>query len=370
MAWALHLIAKGLQDGKTSLVDAVDTDLNDTAGYGAKANGISSGSAVIEEQETEEAMAIPHNIKDAHDTIEVSPVQKILADSYRLGATTRRHREAEQLIEKSLESDQQSRVLNMEFVSNKQGKVYEVAQLRGFVKRYWNQLCTQNNISQLQKEGFLHLKSICDTKWFEDLNGFDIGLRSSPAAHCECILLQDWYNNHKGEKKLPPVGVSSLACGTCTLFIRAMLQYVYGNDQPKLESIVPGSRSDAFWACMLPGTTEVPVMWEVASHLKTRINNHLNDSTIVGEIKRELQDAQNGLPSSAPKHDPEGGSNSAASSSTPAQSKSTIVGTNKPTFGDLGSQSAAQDKYFARYRATKTRSQTRPNPFLSNEGHI
>lgn len=231
---------------------------------------------------------VPEPIHPVLQKVQVPAVKAMMEQSFRLGSVTRRQHEAEtdivSIIDRSMRNTQQPESFSMEFMGNTSTRSYNQGEILKLVEDYWRRMPT----SEKSREGFALLSDIARTKRVKDL-GLSLG---PPRAHCECILAQRY--NSQYPSTLPPIGVSRVACGTCSLFIDAMLDKVYQGKKPSIERIVPGTRSDAFWPCSVPGGTPPEVTQSVAERLHKKLEERLGEEEIITSLRRYKQWAEGG----------------------------------------------------------------------------
>ncbi|KAL1863964.1 hypothetical protein Daus18300_007929 [Diaporthe australafricana] len=204
-------------------------------------------------------------------------VRSLLENSFRVDAIHRRHLGAQAIINKFWPG---GKILDIEFVSNRGGRRIQKEALRQTIREYWRQNA-ECEPREDAREGLGLLLRLSELPQF---NENDIGLDLSiPKAHCECMLAQHWFSTEFSRYTTPAIGVSRNACGTCTLFFKAVRNQMC--PETPLEEMIPGTR-DAFWPCMIPEKTPEKIKREVSDGLREKLMEQLSRDDVVNALKR------------------------------------------------------------------------------------
>lgn len=260
------------------------------------------------EELRKEAFDVPQHITPVRDSIKNTDVMGVFVEAYRLGSVTRRQREAERDIGRFIETpcDHQKSIasFDIDYVCNVEAPVsYSSGSIIRLVRQDWEELSKKHFSSDIKK-GIAMLG-----RWLQatESNVSSMNLpKTQPKIHCELILMMHYLRNCRGLTRLPQIGVSRAACGTCSLFIEGIIENFYKDNKqkkPEVDQFVPGTRRDAFWPCTLPINTPANVMKHVADGLEKHIEHMLTSRSLLDAIDAHVTRTEQGDPTMPTKHD-------------------------------------------------------------------
>lgn len=239
-----------------------------------------------DEDEAALTLDVPAIVEDIILHSNTTAVSKMMRSFFRLGAVTYQQRQAEKDITPSFIQGSRNQ-FDIQFIPNMDEKHYGPGELRQFVKSYWEKLGAQFS-REPRWTGSKLLAELSSSQYFQDGNKeLKLFTTSTARAHCESVIMVDWYEKHGTTKGLPPIGISRAACGTCGILLYELLQEAYGREAPHFERIVTGV-GGAFWTCMLPARTPIEVKLLVLQYLERKIGVYFDQVGVIQEIRRHV----------------------------------------------------------------------------------
>lgn len=286
LAWALHLlegdwVINRTPDKSTGQDKAARYSLPDDDSAADEDGGLD------DEYEAAQTLDVPGSLEKIIHDVDTIPMQQMIRSFFRLGSVTYQQRQAEKDITPNFIQGSQN-LFDIRFIPNMDERHYGPGGLRKLVKSYWEKLDAQVS-TEMQRIASRLLVELSSSQYFQDGNKeLKLFTTSTARAHCESIIMVDWYEKHGRNKGLPPIGISRAACGTCTILLHEILRKVYMGRAPPAEGIVTGVRDDAFCTCMLPARTPTDVKLRVLESLEEKIEGYLRKFGVIQGIQRHV----------------------------------------------------------------------------------
>lgn len=300
-AWALHLLQR--PEWVISRTTAKSTGQDKAARYSIPDDDASAdeGGGFDDGDEAAKTLDVPGIVEETIHNIDTTVVRRMMRSFFRLGAVTYQQRQAEKDIMPSFIQGSQNQ-FDIKFIPNMDEKHYGPGELRKFVKSYWEKLDARFS-REPHWTGSKLLAELSSSQYFQDGNKeLKLFTTSTARAHCESIIMVDWYEKHGKTKALPPIGISRAACGTCSILLYEVLHEAESGEFPNPERIVTGI-GRAFWTCMLPTRTPIELKLSVLEYLERRIEVYLGEAEVIQEIRRHVAKSKAKPVEEEPKHE-------------------------------------------------------------------
>lgn len=237
--------------------------------------------------------ARPPRFASVFAAVDNTQVRDMLEGCFRLGAVVRRQNEAHAVIEAftggKADSESDERLVHISFVSDKDNHRIDKTDVIEIIREYWKKEASANTDTGAQK-AFDILSELADTS---ELSQHHLHMNlGHPKVHCECVLAQHWMGkSQRKNQAFPVIGVSRYACGTCKLFLEAVLEHVCKTSVRAMKRVIPGAR-DAFCLCMVPEQSPPEVKKAVADALLRKLRTQLRDDKIASFLEGQLDAAR------------------------------------------------------------------------------
>lgn len=220
-------------------------------------------------------------------------VQEMLEGCFRLDAVMRRQNEAHGVLQAftvgKADSENDERFVHISFVSDNDGQRIDETDVIEMIREYWKSQASANTDTRAQK-GFDILSELAGTS---ELSQHHLHMNlGRPKVHCECVLAQHWMGKpQRANQAFPVIGLSRHACGTCKLFLEAVLEHVCEQPAHYMKRVIPGAR-DAFCLCMVPEQSPPMVKKAVADRLLHKLRMRLRDDELTTFLEGQLDAAR------------------------------------------------------------------------------
>ncbi|KAG6360183.1 hypothetical protein INS49_011239 [Diaporthe citri] len=237
--------------------------------------------------------ARPPRFSSVFVAVDNTQVRDMLEGCFRLDAVMRRQNEAHGVIEAftvgKADSESDEKPVHISFISDKDNHQIDKTDVIEIIREYWKKEASANTDTRAQK-GFDILSELADTS---ELSQHHLQMNlGRPRVHCECVLAQHWIARpRRANQAFPVIGVSSYACGTCKLFMEAVLEHVCEQAARCMKRMIPGAR-DAFCLCMVPEQSPPEVKKAVADALLHKLRTQLRDVKIATFLEGQLDAAR------------------------------------------------------------------------------
>lgn len=216
-------------------------------------------------------------------------VRDMLEGCFRLDAAMRQQYEAQGLIraftrgKTGSQSDQKP--VHIIFASDQGKHQIDETDVIQIIREHWKKEASSNTDPRAQK-GLDMLSELADTP---ELLQHHLHMNlDRPKVHCECIIAQRWIDKpQRKHQAFPVMGLSCYACGTCKLFMEAVLEHVCEQPARHLKRMIPGAR-EAFSLCMVPEESPPDVKKAVADALLRKMRAQLRDDKVTTFLEQQL----------------------------------------------------------------------------------
>lgn len=233
--------------------------------------------------------ARPPRFASVFAAVDNTQVRDMLEGCFRLDAVVRRQNEAHGVIEAftvgKADSESDEKPVHISFVSEKDNHRIDKTDVMEMIREYWKKEASANTDTHAQR-GFDILSELADTP---ELSQHHLYMSlGRPKVHCECVLAQHWIDRPgRANQAFPVIGLSRYACGTCRLFLEAVLEHVCEQPVRAMKRVIPGAR-DAFCLCMIPEQSPPEVKKAVADALLHKLRTQLRDDKIATFLEGQL----------------------------------------------------------------------------------
>lgn len=237
----------------------------------------------------------PPRFASVFAAVDSTLVQDMLEGCFRLDSVMRRQHEAHGVITTvtggTADGQNDRKLVHMIFASDKSKHRIDETEIVQIIRDYWKKEASFNT-DTLAQEGFDLLSALAGTP---ELSQHHLHMNlDHPKVHPECILAQRWIDKpQRSNQAFPVIGLSRYACGTCKLFLEAVLEDVCEQPARFLKRMIPGTR-DVFCLCMVPEKSSPDVKETVADGLLHKLSMQLRDDRVTAFLEERLNAAAGG----------------------------------------------------------------------------
>lgn len=220
-------------------------------------------------------------------------VQEMLKSCFKLDSVMRQQNEAHAVITAftggMADNQSDEKLLRIRFVSDQGKHRIDKTDVVQIIREYWKEEALLNTDERAQW-GFDSLSALADTP---ELLQHHLHMNlDSPKVHPECILAQHLVDNPQRIKEaIPAIGLSRYACGTCKMFLQAILEQVCEQSPLLMWQMITGTK-DAFCVCMVPEQSLPNVKEQVANQLARELRMQLGDFNVQYSLREQLDAAR------------------------------------------------------------------------------